>query len=123
MSTDIACSCMGQHFDKFIQPHILMILTTRAMYGLEIINELKKYPLFLNKSPDPTGIYRYLKKMEGAGLLSSSLSAQTEGEPSKRFYTITSEGKNCLCNWTVALAQYSVDIMTLVSDLEDCLSR
>lgn len=116
------CACMGKNFEKFLQPHILMIIVSRPMYGLEIIEELAKHTMFLEKRPDPTGVYRYLKKMESAGLLSSSWEVEKEEKAPKKFYSITPAGKDCLRNWTVALGQYGVDITELVAQLENCVS-
>lgn len=119
---DAQCACMGKNFEKFLQPHILMIVATRPMYGLEIVGELEKYTLFLQKRPDPTGVYRYLKKLESVGLLSTTWQAETVGETPKKFYALTPAGKSCLRNWTVALGQYGVDILELTAHLEDCVS-
>lgn len=120
---NVICSCQGRNLDKFIQPHILLILSKRPMYGLEIINELEKMPMFSGSRPDPTGVYRYLKRMEADGQLSSEMKADTPGEKPKKTYSITEEGKNCLASWAVSLGQYSVDIIGLVSDIENVLDN
>lgn len=117
---NVICSCQGRNLDKFIQPHILLILSIRPMYGLEIINELEKMPMFSGSRPDPTGVYRYLKRMEADGQLSSEMKADTPGEKPK---SITEEGKNCLASWAVSLGQYSVDIIGLVSEIENVLDN
>ena len=41
----------------------------------------------------------------------------------RKVYSITDYGRHCLANWTVALGQYSVDIIGLVSEIEDVLER
>ena len=120
---DMTCSCRGANLDKFIQPHILVILSRRPMYGLEIIGELEKMDMFIGHSPDPTGVYRYLKKMEADGQLSSEMKAEGPGKRLNRVYTITDEGKRCLMSWAVALGQYSVDIIGLVTEIEDALEK
>ena len=120
---DMTCSCRGGNLDKFIQPHILVILSRRPMYGLEIIGELEKMDMFIGHSPDPTGVYRYLKKMEADGQLSSEMKAEGPGKRLNRVYTITDEGKRCLMSWAVALGQYSVDIIGLVTEIEDALEK
>ena len=120
---DMTCSCQGSNLDKFIQPHILLILSKRQMYGLEIINELEKRNMFIGHSPDPTGVYRYLKKMEADGQLLSEMRSDLPGERPKKVYSVTDRGRQCLANWAVALGQYSVDIIGLVSDIEEELDK
>ncbi len=88
------------------------------MYGLEIINELSKKPMFMDHSPDPTGVYRYLKKMEDDGQLRSEMKASDNRVRAIKVYSITDHGRQCLANWAVALGQYSVDIIGLVSEIE-----
>ncbi len=119
----MTCSCQGGNLDKFIQPHILLILSRRQMYGLEIINELEKRNMFIGRSPDPTGVYRYLKKMEADGQLLSEMKSDLPGERPKKVYSVTDRGRQCLANWAVALGQYSVDIIGLVSDIEEELDK
>ena len=120
---DMTCSCQGGNLDKFIQPHILLILSKRQMYGLEIINELEKRNMFIGHSPDPTGVYRYLKKMEADGQLISEMRSDLPGERPRKVYSVTDRGRQCLANWAVALGQYSVDIIGLVSDIEEELDK
>ena len=120
---DMTCSCQGGNLDKFIQPHILLILSKRQMYGLEIINELEKRNMFIGHSPDPTGVYRYLKKMEADGQLISEMRSDLPGERPRKVYSVTDRGRQCLANWAVALGQYSVDIIGLVSDIEEELGK
>jgi len=121
--TEILCSCKGGNLDKFLQPHILLILSKKEMYGLEIINELEKKPMFMDRSPDPTGVYRYLRKMENDGQLQSEMKAPDNKAKARKVYSITDYGRQCLASWTVALGQYSVDIIGLVSEIEDALER
>ena len=120
---DMTCSCQGGNLDKFIQPHILLILSEKPMYGLEIIGELEKRNMFIGHSPDPTGVYRYLKRMEADGQLSSEMKADVPGERPKKVYSVTEEGRRCLANWAVALGQYSVDIIGLVRDIEESFEK
>ena len=120
---DMTCSCRGGNLDKFLQPHILVILSKRPMYGLEIISELEKKNMFIGHSPDPTGVYRYLKKMEADGQLSSEMKAESPGKRLNKVYSITDEGRRCLASWAVVLGQYSVDIIGLVTEIEDAFEK
>ena len=113
------CPCSGKNLDRFLQPHILKILSGRDLYGFEIIRLLEKETMFLNNPPDPTGVYRYLKKMEESGLLSSCEQKNGDDRKILRVYTLTENGKNCLETWAVVLGQYAVDIMGVVADIEN----
>lgn len=117
------CSCKGGNLDRFIQPHILLLLADREMYGLEIINELGKKAMFLDRSPDPTGVYRYLRRMEAEGQLKSRMKKPGTKDKPVRFYSITDYGRQCLASWAVALGQYSVDIIGLVTEIEDSIDK
>jgi len=113
---EMDCPCKGKNLDKMLQPNILMILCARPMYGLEIVNELAKQPIFLGSSPDPTGVYRYLNKMTKSGTLSTTIE-KVGGKPLK-IYSITEKGRECLLNWDEVLKQYAKCIEYLTDKLE-----
>ena len=121
MYFDMDCSCKGKNLDRFVQTHILILLYKRPMYGLEIINSLEKQTMFIGNRPDQTGVYRYLKKMEENGHLTSEEVPSGVGTRMKRVYSITEVGKHCLRNWAVALGQYGIDILGLVAEIENTL--
>ena len=123
MYVDMDCSCKGKNLDRMLQAHVLMILYNEPMHGFRLIQELGEKTMFKNSMPDPTGVYRYLKKMEAAGTLRSYWDDAGEGSRPKRIYEITEEGRHCLANWTVALGQYAVDIMELVSEMENTIEK
>lgn len=99
------CSCTGKNMDRLLQPAILMILCDHDMHGFLLLQHLSESPMFTGTYPDPTGLYRYLKKMEQNGLLTSRRQEQ-EGAPSKTVYHITEEGRHCLKQWEGTLADY-----------------
>lgn len=93
------------------------------MHGFAILKEIAKNPRFADKVPDATGVYRYLKKMESSGLLTSQWSLEDlddAGKP-KRIFSITKEGKHCLANWAIALTDYEKYIHDLVGQIQSVL--
>ncbi len=121
MYIDMDCSCKGKNLDRFVQTHILILLYDKSMYGLEIINGLEKQTMFIGSRPDRAGVYRYLKKMEQNGHLTSSDVFDEGSKRKKTVYSITDKGKHCLANWAVALGQYGIDILGVVSEIENTI--
>ena len=75
--------------------------------------------MFGGVEPDKTGVYRYLKKMEASGYLTSRLENAQDKDVSRRVYSITEKGKACLGNWQVTLRSYAASIADLVSNMEE----
>ena len=121
MYIDMDCPCQGKNLDKLLQPLILCILLQGGdLHGFAILKEIAKIPRFADKVPDATGVYRYLKKMEASGLLTSKWELEdldVAGKP-KRVFSITPEGKKCLANWAQALSDYENYIHQLVEMIE-----
>ena len=61
------CACKGDFLDRFIQPSILLLLSTESMHGFSIYKRLQDSDIMDYSGIDPTGLYRTLKKMEDAG--------------------------------------------------------
>lgn len=124
MYIEMNCPCQGKNLDKLLQPLILCILAEGGdMHGFAILKEIGKNPRFEGKVPDATGVYRYLKKMEASGLLTSQWSLEDlddAGKP-KRIFSITTEGRHCLANWAIALTDYEKYIHDLVKQIQDVL--
>ena len=116
MYIEMDCPCQGKNLDKLLQPLILSILAKGGdMHGFAILKEMAKMPRFEGKVPDATGVYRYLKKMEASQLLTSrwEIDEDDEGGKPKRIFSITTQGKGCLANWSLALADYEKYIQSL----------
>lgn len=122
MYIDMDCPCQGKNLDKLLQPLILSILAQGGdMHGFAILKEIAKIPRFQDKAPDATGVYRYLKKMESSGLLTSEweLDDVDEAGKPKRVFSITEHGKRCLANWAIALTDYEHYIHNLVEMINE----
>ena len=119
MYIEMDCPCKGKNLDKMLQPGILMSLYKQDKYGWLIIQELGDNPLFGGAQPDKTGVYRYLKKMEASGYLTSVLENAGDKDVSRRVYSITNKGRACLGNWQVTLRSYAASIAELVDKMEE----
>ena len=109
---EAACSCKGKSLDHFLQPTILMLLKNEEMHGFLLLKKISETPLFAGEYPDPTGLYRFLKKMEAQGMLSSREELQKDF-PSKKMYSITAYGSECLENWEQTIRQYAEELLQL----------
>ena len=89
MYIEMDCPCQGKNLDKLLQPLILCILAEGGdMHGFAILKEIGKNPRFADKVPDATGVYRYLKKMESSGLLTSQWSLDDLGNRKEFFLSL-----------------------------------
>ena len=112
------CACRGDYLEKFIQPAILKILFKEPHHGFYILNKLSETSIFEGNAPDPTGMYRTLKKMEEAGLLKSEWDTENSPQP-RRIYSITDEGRECLKAWAITLESYSRKIGELSKEISE----
>lgn len=122
MYIEMDCPCQGKNLDKLLQPLILCILAKgQDLHGFAILKEIGKISRFEGKVPDATGVYRYLKKMENSGLLTSrwEIDESDEAGKPKRVFSITPEGKGCLANWSMALTDYERYIHQLIGMINE----
>ena len=115
---EMDCPCKGRYLDKMLQPSILTALYQEDLHGFTLIRRLGEGPMFDGAEPDKAGVYRYLKKMEQAGLLRSGWQLDGEGERPRKIYSITDKGRDCLANWSLALKQYAGSIGALVEEMD-----
>jgi PadR family transcriptional regulator PadR len=112
---EIKCSCKGDNLDKFVQPMILMLLSTKPLHGYLLIQELEKRKLYPGDKLDSTGIYRTLRTFEKRGKVSSEWDVQSGGA-AKKIYSITEEGRECLVNWIKTLESYQKAITMILKE-------
>lgn len=116
----IKCSCKGRNLDKLVQPKILTILAQKNLHGYLIIQELENKKLVQEDKLDRTGIYRTLQTLEQRELVVSQWEIDGTG-PSKKIYSITEAGKECLANWIETLEDYKRVIDTIIGEAKDVL--
>ncbi|MBI5250325.1 MAG: PadR family transcriptional regulator [Desulfomonile tiedjei] len=111
------CSCAGINLDKLIQPMILIFLAEQELHGYGLVQKIMNSPMLKGTKPDPTGVYRFLKSMEGKNLIISSWEFVDSGPP-KKTYRITGEGMACMEKWITTLKIYvrSIDDLLNAAD-------
>lgn len=102
------CACGGDYLDRFLQPVILSILTGEPCTGYAVIKRIPEYTTFASGSPDPTGVYRYLKILVDRELI--------QKDDDDR-YEITEHGRACLARWVDTLTKYTESIQTLTEEI------
>ncbi len=108
------CAELGKSLNRLSQPTILTLLAAndKPMHGYIIVQQAAHSPMFGGKKPDATGIYRALKRMEEAELVTSEWETPEEGS-AKRLLTLTDKGRHCLRRWIDALACYELTLEEL----------
>ena len=108
------CTELGKSLSRLSQPTILTLLAQadEPMHGYSIVQKAANSPMFGGKKPDATGIYRAMKRMEEAGLVTSEWATPAEGA-AKRMFSLTDKGLHCLRRWVDALACYELTIEEL----------
>lgn len=107
------CACNGSFLDKFLQPALLVILTRGKSHGFQMISDLEESGMVSGDSMDPAGLYRTLKRMEAAGLVTSYWDTETTAKP-RRIYEITEQGRECLLTWENTLLEYRGNIDRII---------
>ena len=72
---------------------ILRMIARRERYGYELIARLERHPILAARE---STIYPLLRRLLKDGLLTSVWRESSEGLPSRKYYALTAEGKNCL---------------------------
>ena len=108
------CAELGKSLNRLSQPTIptLLAANDKPMHGYIIVQQAAHSPMFGGKKPDATGIYRALKRMEEAELVTSEWETPEEGS-AKRLFTLTDKGRHCLRRWIDALACYELTLEEL----------
>ena len=116
------CATLGKSLSRMSQPTILTLMARSGepMHGYVIVQQAADSPMFGGKKPDATGVYRALKRMEEAGLVTSRWETPQEGS-AKRMYSLTDKGYACLRRWIDALACYEITIEELRKQASEAL--
>jgi DNA-binding PadR family transcriptional regulator len=88
-------------------------LAEGPLHGYRLVARIGELPGFAGQKPDASGVYRFLKTMEGKGLVTASWDISESG-PAKKSYQITDEGRQCLCRWIRTLEIYRRGISGLL---------
>ncbi len=101
---------------SFLQPCLLVMLQREKTHGYNLLNGLDEFGFNLNRL-DPSLIYRALREMEAANLVTSEWGEESQG-PQRRVYCITEEGKLYLGQWVADLRQTRQEIDFLLAAYE-----
>ena len=91
----------GERPPRFLRPFLLLLLREGAAHGYELLERLRGLGLDYTEQ-DVGYVYRTLRAMENAGLISSEWDTAGCG-PAKRVYVLTDQGQAELANWAEAL--------------------
>jgi PadR family transcriptional regulator, regulatory protein PadR len=122
MKTFSDCPCSGATLDKLVQPAILAALTAGAIHGYRLAERINAMAGQFGEKPDVSGIYRFLKRMEATGLVTSTWETAAKGHAKRRF-EITADGRACLARWTTTLEAYLEAITTLLRVAKTATAR
>jgi len=88
----------------FLEPCILFLLSEDKSHGYNLVEDLKRFG-FDRVPVDLSVVYRALRRMEAAGLTSSSWDTDSTAGPPRRVYCLTEKGRHCLATWAVDLGE------------------
>jgi poly-beta-hydroxybutyrate-responsive repressor len=86
---------------SFLQPCLLLMLHRGEAHGYSLLNGLHEFGFNLEWF-DPSLVYRALREMEAAGLVTSEWADESQG-PQRRIYHITKQGESHLAQWVADL--------------------
>ena len=108
--------------DRLVQPSILAALTEGPIHGYRLAERISEMAGPFGDKPDVSGIYRFLKKMQAAGLVTSSWETGGQGH-AKRLFEITDDGRACLTCWTTTLEAYLKTLASLLKEAKAATAR
>jgi DNA-binding PadR family transcriptional regulator len=85
-------------------------------HGYSLLNDLDRFGFNLDRL-DPSLVYRALREMEAAGLISSEWDDDSLG-PQRRVYRITGAGEEALAQWVADLRKTRQEIDHLLAAYE-----
>ena len=116
------CPCSGGTLDKLVQPAILAALTAGPVHGYRLAERMNEMTGQGGENPDVSGIYRFLKKMEAMGLVTSQWETGNKGH-AKRLFEITADGRACLARWTTTLEAHLEAITALLREVKAACNK
>lgn len=96
-----ACGCEVGRLRGFVEPCLVLLLSQRQAHGYDLLSRLGEFGI-APESVDPGTLYRTLRRLERAGILSSEWSTEGVG-PARRIYQVTAEGLDFLRVWREAV--------------------
>jgi PadR family transcriptional regulator PadR len=100
----------------FLESSLLVLLLREPGYGYSLTNGLQQFG-FRTEQLDVSIIYRALRDLEAAGLVSDSWDNNSLGPP-RRVYAITPAGRAALAEWMESLRQNRKELEMLEAAYE-----
>jgi PadR family transcriptional regulator PadR len=101
--------------ERFVEPALLLLLKERPRHGYELIELLPE--LAGNERVDVGNLYRFLRALEGEGIVESEWSGDLPG-PAKRTYRLTEPGEQLLSQWAEALRRSREEVSAFLDRYE-----
>jgi len=92
-----------RHVYRFVEPCLLLLLHRDKAHGYDLMESLKEFG-FAENPVDSSVVYRTLRAMEEAGLVTSTWDTTGAGPP-RRVYRVTAEGHRYLAQWVADLRE------------------
>jgi PadR family transcriptional regulator, regulatory protein PadR len=89
---------------RFVEPFLLLLLAEGPSHGYDLMERLNARG-FVAGEVDPGYLYRTLRGMEAAGVVTSEWDSASRG-PIKRTYALTQDGEQALHGWAAALDEH-----------------
>jgi poly-beta-hydroxybutyrate-responsive repressor len=83
---------------RFVEPALLLLLRQSPRHGYALMEGLSELG-FEDYPVDFSAVYRTLRSLEEAGMVSSDWDLEVSAGPPRRVYTITPEGDAHLAQW------------------------
>lgn len=115
------CDNHGLKIEGFIVPCILFLLRDQPSHGYEIMEKLGTLD-FVDIIPDPSVVYRHLRRMEAEGKVNSQLKPGSGG-PARKVYSITSEGEDYLHMWAMKIRRRKEALNKFIAAYEDAYNE
>jgi DNA-binding PadR family transcriptional regulator len=100
----------------FLESCLLVLLHREPGYGYSLMDGLQQFGI-QTEEMDISILYRALRELETAGLVSSAWGDASLG-PQRRIYTITPQGEITLADWIAALRQRRRELEVLEAAYE-----
>lgn len=117
-----SCPCSGTNLPRYVQPVLLALLAKEPMYGYSLIQKITELGLFEGSGPDATGIYRKLREMNKSGVLLIQSEESSIG-PSRKRYSMTALGYDCLKRWADSLDRSAQHLGTIIRYINDAIAQ
>jgi PadR family transcriptional regulator PadR len=108
------------HHEPMLQPLLLLLLSEKSAHGYELNEKLANFGLEL--SVEPTTVYRYLRRFEELGLVTSQWETQDAG-PARRLYEITDEGRSSLRSFAAVLRKRRDQLDFVITRIDDVIDE